>query len=346
MTATKRLLKGVATLGVAGLLVACGGGGGAPAPSAAAIPAALQSTYDTAKTEPSLTWYSSQDPGLNDAVVTAFQAQYPGVKVQALRLATGALATRYSQERQAGAVTAGLITLADPNFVQTGRAAGWFEVFEKSALPSLGRLPDRFFDKGVATTGINVLGIAYNTNSGQPPPATWQDALAPGFQGKILLGDPRNVPSYLALAKILTDKVGPDYLSRLKAQQPTLVDSMVPGTQQLAAGEAALALPDVLSVVAPLKAKGAPIDFVVPTPTTGNEFATMISKGGASPATAKLLDDFLFTDAGQRAFNGTAGSSPLGAVDGTAPLPSDYVAPDIAKLPPVRADLLGRLGLS
>jgi iron(III) transport system substrate-binding protein len=342
----KMLLRGVALLGAACLLAACGGGGPAPATQPVPVPAALQSTFDTARTEPPLTWYSSQDPGLNDAVVSAFEAQYPGVEVQALRLATGALATRYSQERQAGAVTAGLITLADPNFVQTGRAAGWFEVFEKSALPSLDRLPDRFFDKGVATTGINVLGIAYNTNDVQQPPATWQDALAPAYRGKMLLGDPRNVPSYLALAKILTDRVGSDYLTRLKAQEPTLVDSMVPGTQQLAAGEAALAVPNVLSVVAPLKDKGAPIDFVVPTPTTGNEFTTMISAGGTSPATAKLLDDFLFTDAGQRAFNGTAGSSPLGSVDGTAPLPADYLDPDIEKLPPVRAALLAQLGLS
>ncbi|MFR9806062.1 hypothetical protein ACL02T_27805 [Pseudonocardia sp. RS010] len=139
--------------------------------------------------------------------------------------------------------------------------------------------------------------------------------------------------------------MAPDFLERLVAQQPTVVDSMVPGTQQLAAGEAALALPDVLSVTKPLADKGAPIDFVVPEPTTGVEFATMISAGSASPNAARLLYDFLFTDAGQQAFNASTGASPIGAVGETAALPAGYVDPAIRELPPVRADLLNRLGL-
>lgn len=317
--------------------------GGAAAPTVP-ISAEQQTVYDQAKTDPTLTWYSSQDPGLNDAVVAAFQKQYPGVKMESLRLATGPLGTRYAQERQAGAVTAGVVTLADPNFVDQGLAAGWFETVDRTSLPGLARLPDRFFDRGVATTGVNVLGVAYNTTEVQNPPRTWQDVLDPQFRGHILLGDPRNVPSYVALARILDEKVAPDYLASLAAQQPTVVDSMVPGTQQLAAGEAALAVPNVLSVVGPLKDKGAPIDFVV-QPTTGVEFATMISAGGASPNAAKLLYDFLLTDAGQQAFNGSTGASPIGAIGTTAALPAGYVDPAIRQLPAVRADLLKQLGL-
>lgn len=244
-------------------------------------------------------------------------------------------------------MTAGVITLADPNFVETGLGSGWFETLDKSAFASLERLPDRFFNRGVATTGINVFGLAYNTNEVQAPPATWEDALAPEYSGRILLGDPRNVPSYLALARILNAEIGPDYLTQLAAQQPIVVDSMVPGTQQLAAGEAAVAVPNVLSVVAPLQAEGAPIDFVVPDLTTGNEFATMISTGSASPNAARLLYDFLLTDQGQQAFNGSTGSSPIGPIGDTAPLPAGYVEPAILELSDdVRADLLGQLGLS
>lgn len=342
----RRLLKGIGIVTAAGLLAACGGGPGAPTAPVAPIPAELQPVYDQAKDEPTLTWYSSQDPNLNDAVVSAFEQQYPGVEIESLRLATGPLATRYAQERQAGAVTAGVVTLADPTFVDHGLEEGWFETFDKDALPDLQRLPDRFFADGVATTGVNVFGIGYNTNEVQTPPTTWQDALSPEYKGKILLGDPRNVPSYVALARVLDEQVAPDFLSALAAQQPTVVDSMVPGTQQLAAGEAALAFPDVLSVIAPLQEKGAPIGFVVPEPTTGNEFATMISAGAASPNAAKLFYDFLFTDAGQQAFNGSTGSSPIGAIGSTAALPAGYVDPAIRELPAVEQDLLTQLGLA
>ncbi|MBW0101877.1 extracellular solute-binding protein [Pseudonocardia sp. KRD291] len=342
----RRLLKGLGIITAAALLGACGAapGGGTAAPTP--IPAGLQPVYEQAKNEPALTWYSSQDPGLNDAVVAAFQQQYPGVKVESLRLATGPLGTRYAQERQAGAVTAGLVTLADPNFVDQGVEQKWFEKFDKAALPNLQRLPDRFFTDGAAVTGVNVLGIGYNTTEVQNPPKTWEDALAPEYRGKILLGDPRNVPSYVALARVLDEKVAPDFLTRLAGQQPTVVDSMVPGTQQLAAGEAALAFPDVRSVVAPLQDKGAPIDFVVPEPTTGNEFTTLVSAGGASPNAAKLLYDFLFTDAGQEAFNGSTGSSPIGTIGQTKALPAGYVDPAIRELPAVEDGLLSELGLA
>lgn len=342
----RRSLVSLAVFATAGLLAACGGGGVSSTPAQAVpISPELQPVYDQARSEPTLTWYSSQDPGLNEAVVEAFEAQYPDLEIESLRLATGPLAVRYAQEREAGAVTAGAVTLADPNFVDQGLDQGWFESFDQSALPALARLPERFFQRGVATTGVNVLGIAFNTTEVQDPPTTWQDVLDPQYRGQILLGDPRNVPSYVALARILDEQVMPGYLVSLAAQQPTLVDSMVPGTQQLAAGEAALAVPNVLSVVKPLQDQGAPIGFVVPEPTTGNEFTTMISAGSASPNTARLLYDFLFTDAGQQAFNGSTGSSPIGAIGNTAALPPGYLDPGIRELADVRAGLLQQLGL-
>ena len=343
-----QLLRYIGLAAAIGMLAACGAGAPtADTPTRALpIPAALQPIYDQAKGEPTLTWYSSQEPELNDAVVAAFKSQYPGVEIQSLRLATGPLGTRYAQERQAGAVTAGVVTLADPNFVDKGIDSGWFVKLNKAALPDLRRVPDRFFDRGVATTGVNVLGIGYNTNEVSKPPTTWNDVLAPEYQGRVLLGDPRNVPSYVALARVLDEKVDAGYLRALTAQRPIVVDSMVPGTQQLAAGEAAVAFPDVLSTVKPLKDKGAPVDFVVPEPTTGVEFTTMISAGAASPNTAKLLYDFLLTDAGQEAFNGSTGASPIGATGSTAALPRGYVDPKIRELPAVKQGLLAQLGIS
>lgn len=339
MRHAKIVLAILATVG----LSACGGAD-SPGSSAVASPTGAQvSAYENAKKEPGLTWYSSQDPASNKAVVEAFNKQYPDVKVTALRLASGELATRYAQERGAGVLNAGLVTLASPAFVQKGTGEGWFEKIVKSEYPEVAELPDQFFKDGIATTGISVFGIGYNTNTVKTPPKTWEDVLAPEYKGKIIFGDPRNVPAYMALARVWMDEYGPDFLGKLNAQQLTVVDSMVPGTQQLAAGEGSIGLPSVETVLKPVKDKGAPLGFVIPDLTTGNEFQTMVSTGTKSPNAARLLYQFLFTDAGQLAFNGSTSASPL-RVAGTAPLPSQYIAPRIDELPQYQPAILKQLG--
>lgn len=314
--------------------------------TAAKVTGPLAQVYDQARDEPRLVWYTSADPSRNDAVVAAFEQRYPGVEVEALRLATGPLATRYEQERDARIVNAGIVTLADPVFIARGLEQGWFTKLAKDELPSVRALPKRYFHDGVATASIVVLGISWNTNVVEgDPPATWEDLLAPEYKDQILLGDPRNVPAYMALARIWQEHYGDEFLERLAAQNPTLVDSIVPGTQQLAAGQKAVAIPNVGTVVDPLAQEGAPIDFDVPELTTGLELEAAISDGTKSPNTAKLLYDFLLTEEGQIAYNGTSGASPLGPVGDTQPLPRGYVAPGIAELGEHEAELLRLLGI-
>lgn len=328
------------------LLSACGGGPSESGGGAAAAPSgAAADLYETAQGEPPLTWYSSQDPARNDAVLAAFQEQYPDLQVTALRLASGELATRYSQEHESGVFNAGLITVASPAFVAEGQSSGWFETPDASEIPELGDLPEQFLSDGVATTGISPFGIGYNSDLVDEPPTSWEDVLSPEYQGQIIFGDPRNVPAYMALARVWLDEYGVEFLEGIAAQEPTIVDSMVPGTQQLAAGEGALGLPSVLTVLQPVMDQGAPLDFVVPDITTGNEFQTMIPTENGSPSAAALLYQFLLTEEGQRAFNGETSASPMG-VSGTATLPENYVAPRIDEVPQYQDQILTALGLT
>lgn len=268
------------------------------------------------------------------------------MKVQSLRLVTGALASRYAAERSAGVNNAGLITLGDPIFIARGQKAGWFVDFPQSAMPALGKLNPRWFDHGAATSTISILGIAYNENEvGKDAPKTWTDLLNPKWKGKLLLGDPRSVPSYMALARIWDEKYGDDFLTKLAAQKPTWVPSVVPVTQQLAAGEVPIVAPNVLSVVTPLKREGAPIGLVIPDTTTGNEFVVLISKGTASANAAWCLYNFLFTPKGQEAFTGPVSSSAMGPIGDVPGLPANYIAPRIAELGPIEPKLLKLLGL-
>ncbi|MBN9063381.1 MAG: hypothetical protein BGP06_09865 [Rhizobiales bacterium 65-9] len=296
--------------------------------------------------EPKLIWYSSQDPSRNDAALAAFRKAYPKITIEAFRLATGQLAIRYASERQAGVINADIISLADPNFIADGFGKDWFVQFAKTDLPALAALDDRWFQKGSATTSISVLGYGYNSQMvGAKPPATWNDLLRPEYAGKIILGDPRAVPSYMALFRILKEELGEEFFTKLAAQKPVLVPSVVPATQQLAAGEVAIVVPSVLTTLRLLKLEGAPIEFVAPSPTTGNEFETVLSKGADSPNAAKCLYNFLFTEAGQKAYNGPTSVSPLANIPDTAPMPATYINPRILELPQYKDQIVKALGL-
>lgn len=322
---------------VAALLVAGAAGAGEP----------IESVCVKAASEPQLVWYSSQEATRNEAAITAFNKVYPKVKVESLRLVTGKLAARYATERTAGVNNAGLITLGDPMFIAKGQQAGWFVEFDKADMPALAKLDARWFDRGAATSTISLLGISYNKNRvGPQPPRTWTDLLDPKYKGQIILGDPRSVPSYMALARIWRENLGDDFLTKLAAQQPTIVPSVVPVTQQLAAGEVAIVVPNVLSVVTPLKQEGAPIDIALPDLSTGNEFVVLISKGTASPSAATCLYNFLFTPEGQIAFTGPVSASTMGAVGDVPGLPANYIDPRIPELGAHEKQLLKLLGLS
>lgn len=306
---------------------------------------AIEEICATGAEEPGLVWYSSQDPTRNDAAIAAFNEEHPDIDVEGLRLSTGQLAARYAAERAAGVINADLISLADPNFIRQGFEDGWFVQFEKSEMPALADLDDRWFNQGSATTSISLLGISYNTERVGEPPQGWEDLLKPEYKGQMILGDPRNVPSYMALFRILRESLGDDYLEKLAAQEPVVVPSVVPASQQAAAGEVAIVVPNVMTVVRPLSEKGAPIGFVAPALTTGNEFETILSTEADSPNAARCFYNFLFTEAGQIAYNGPNSVSPFGAIGESGPLPDNYILPRITELPEHSEAILGALGL-
>jgi iron(III) transport system substrate-binding protein len=307
--------------------------GSAAAAMAAAGPVWAQTIEEicaTAATEPPLMWYSSQDPGFNAVTVEAFSSAYPDIKAEFFRLPSGALAARYASERDAGVVNADLISLSDANFVAAGIGKGWIVQFAQSDLPALANIDAADFSSGVARTGTNVAGITFNSEMVSGGPILgWEDLLRPEFKGKIALADPRNVPSFVALFRILREEFGDEYLTKLAEQDLNVVSSAVPGTQQVAAGEFAIVFPNTLAVTAPLKAQGAPVDFMVPSPTTGVEYSTMLSEGADSPNAAKCFFNFLYTEEGQRSFNSETSVPVVKGLSEMAELPDGYQDPKV-----------------
>lgn len=291
--------------------------------SAAANDAATKSLYEAAQKEGQLTWYSSQTPASSSAAIVKFEELFPGVKVNLLRLAGSELGIRYEQELNAGVVSADMISIADPAFILKGTEAGWFADLSKDTVPELASWPEKYLEAQSVNIGISPVILAWNTDNwtGEEP-TSWNALLNSNFkQGDVTLPDPRNVPLWLGTYYLWLNVYGEDFLKSLGTQGFTLVNSVVPGTQQLAAGATTI-MPSNPSVVAALK--NAPIKTVEPQPTTGSSFLTAISKNGKSPNATKLFLNYLLSAEGQEQFNLGGGLSPRGEFGDVKEVPANF----------------------
>lgn len=282
--------------------------------------------------EPQLVVYSVALPARNEEFFAAFAGHYPDIKVQHLRMTSGQTATRYASERAAGVINADVVYVSDANFIEEGKRQGWFAKFDKAALPALGAVDDKFFDQGVGLAGIQLAGIMYNTDIvGEDGIKSWEDILKPELKGQIAFANPRTVPSNMAVYRILHEEYGDEFFTKLAAQEPAILDSVTPGTQQVAAGGLAIALPGAEAGMASLRDEGAPIGWIAPEPATGYEYIAVISEGSDSPNAARCLYNYMFTEEGQRIYMGSNGISVIGA-EGTMAMPNRYVSPAITSM--------------
>lgn len=286
---------------------------------------------EAARAEKQVTWYSSLVVEVNQGVVDAFKKKY-GIEVQVLRLSSGPLTQRYSSEAEANKVVADVImpTSSGP-FLAEALAKGWTSPVEKADLPSIrsGEYPSKWLrpEQGIAIVQIAPWLWGYNENVlaklNVAPPKDWLDLLDPRLKGQIIMTTITGSDSYVQLWDFVMRAYGPEYLQRFKAQNLRVASNSVMTTQSLAAGEGAIALPLIGSLVVGVASKGAPVKAAVPTKTTGNEIAITFSRNAPHPNAARLLVDYILSREG----NLVLGSTPNEFSVYASGLPGGYLSP-------------------
>ncbi|SDG84316.1 ABC transporter substrate-binding protein [Microbacterium pygmaeum] len=322
----------VAAFALAGCSTQAGSEGGASPETSSELSPELAELYEAAQQEGPLTWYGSYDPPSMEAAISAFESTYPGLRVDYLRLTSGQLNTRFSQEIEANAPTADVITVGDPLFVATAGENEWLTPLERDELPSVAALDDEWYHDGFPTTVINVFGIAYNSDLVEEPPTSWEDVIDPAFKGKTVFGDYRAASLYAYQGALWAEREGMDYLEDLAAQDLIFVDSIIPGIQKVASGEALVALAVTPSTTTELVEAGAPIEVVFPDWYSIGELLSGIASNTDAPSFSRLFVDFLLSEQGQEALVSTGGASPINS-EGSIPLGDGYVRPDYEALP-------------
>jgi len=275
-----------------------------------ALPAAAHADADpalvaAAQKEGALTWYSTLI--VNQIVrpmVEAFEAKYPGIKVQYSRATSSDTALKIRNEARARRVQADIFDgsntvflLEDANLVAEYRpqaAASW---------------PAELRDSKGHWTALNLFywTSAYNTNvvKTEEAPKTYQDLLDPKWKGKIAWtydltpgGPPGFVHNILAT---FGQEKGIDYLKKFAAQEPVTI----PAAQRVVldkviSGEYPLAVM-ILNYHATISgAQGAPVKWIKMEPLLESMSLISIVKDAPHPNAARLFVEFALSDQGQK----------------------------------------------
>ena len=304
---------------------------GIPGIAVAQAPVDMEKLVADAKAEGEITIYSAAPENIVLRIVKAFRDEY-GIEIKYVRISSNQLKQRYSAEAESGTFAADLMFIAGgpTPYFQEAIAKGWMTPIKDAGIPVLadGSFPSTFSDGLSAVVQVAPFLIAHNKDnvSEADAPKDWPDLLDPRFKGDIILIDPRASNAFLDIYAALEDKYGKEFFDKLVAQEPRRYADGTPATQGLAAGEAALEIPVLPSMVNELIAKGAPLGQVIPSYTSGVEMHVALTDltKAKSPATARLLANFVMTPEGNRIFNEDPGSA---SVYDTTQLPAEYKAP-------------------
>jgi iron(III) transport system substrate-binding protein len=258
--------------------------------------------YAGAKAEGKITWYTSLAGGSYKDLAAAFEAKYPGVKVESYRATRQELGARILAESQAKRYifdtlesTVPLLKLLRDN-----------KLIVPYFFPTQGKYPENVKEK--APKGLfywsidreSHIVLSYNKNiiPATVAPKNYEGLLRPELKDKIgLAGSDTGVTVIGAMLKLK----GEEYMTKLKSQNPivhnvsgrALLDLVISGELGLS--------PTTFRNHAEVSMKdGAPIGWIPMEIVPTNSGATAVSAQAPHPHAALLMADFILGEGGQK----------------------------------------------
>lgn len=260
-----------------------------------------QILYAGAKAEGKVTWYTSLAGASYKELVAAFEAKYPGVRVEAYRATSQDLTSRILAESQARRFIADTIESTLP-LLKLLRDSKLIMPYTSLSLKNYPEEVKEKAPKGLIYWAIDReshIGLAYNTNTipANIAPKNYEGLLKPELKDKIgFAGSDTGVRVIGAMLKFK----GEEYVNKLKAQNPILHN--VSGRALLdmvISGELGLSPTTFRNHVEVSLKQKAPIAWVPMEVVPTNSGATAVSVQPPHPHAALLLADFILGPGGQ-----------------------------------------------
>jgi iron(III) transport system substrate-binding protein len=279
----------------------------APGVAAAQAPAPYDATpqlVSAAQKEGTVVWYTATDVQVAQKLAAAFEAKYPGVKVQVERSGAERIFQRINQEYGSRIYNADVVETSDAVHFVHFKKQGWLQAAVPSDVAKFWGKDYKDPDGEFAAYRAHLSVIAYNTKlvPKDQAPKSHADLLDPKWSGKIVKAH----PGYSGTIRTGTDALahtalGWKYFEQLGKQKIMQVQSSTEPPKKLAAGERPIMADGNEYNVFRLKESGVPIEPVYATEGTpiviGN---AAILKNAPHPSAAKLLYHYMFTREAQQ----------------------------------------------
>src|SRR5215468_11813451 len=257
---------------------------------------------DAAKKEGKVTWYTSVDVKVAEAVAKAFRAEYPGIEIEVERSGSERVLQRINQEYQSSIHNVDVVNSSDASHFLYWKQQKWLAPHtppDVKRFPAQYKDPDGYYATWRAT--LSVMG--YNTKliDAKDAPTSYADLLDPKWKGKLVKAHPGYSGTALTGTYAIVKALGWDYLDKLSKQGVQQLQSTTAPPKTIASGERAVMVDgneynifiemDAKSPVKPIYAKeGTPF---VTSPTA-------IFAAAPHPNAARVFQNFLFTAKAQQ----------------------------------------------
>jgi iron(III) transport system substrate-binding protein len=306
--------------------------------------AAQEVDVPAAKKEGKVVWYTSTPIETAQKIAKLFEDE-TGIKVEMFRSGGSAIVRRFLQEQQAGRVAVDVMTTSDPSASAALARKGTFVAFKPKNF-------DRIVDEGRDKDGyyvaqrLNLMTIYARADkvAAADLPKSWADLLDPRHNGKLIMTDPSFTALQLSVVGTMSKNLGWGYYESLRKSDIMIVQGNQQVSDNIKRGERLIAVGALDSYAADDRKAGHPIvtilpsdgTFVIPSPTA-------VIKGSPNPNAAKLLAEFMISDAAQRLLpaDGSyaarrdipppAGGAPLDTVK-IIPVDYDYIEKEAARI--------------
>lgn len=299
----KKLTKGMILAGCAAaaiLFAGCGGAGGAK--SAASAPA---------KAQGELNLYTSQPEADAQKLIAEFNKKYPDVKVKVFRSGTEEVISKVMAEKKMGKVQADVLLVADAATFEQLKSQSILANYES---PEMKNIPQELVDKDHTYAGTKVIatGIMYNTNLVKEAPKSFMDMTKPVYKSQGIMPSPlySGAAAYNLSLLTRTKGLGWEFYQGLKDNAIEVGKGNGGILKAVSEGQKGIGMV-VDYMVVRAAAKGAPVKFVYPeegVPVVTEPIG--IVKGSANENLAKLFEDFVLSEDGQK-FTAAIGYTPV-----------------------------------